>query len=166
MSRFAFVALAASAFQLAAATALAGEGIVPVPVLVPAPWVAAPYGMHCYPYAACLDRGPRLLLDRRRERQAALRADIEARAQAGVADPSKLGIPATSMPTGALSDTELQPEFRGVGAVREEFAHSGEYLPRYRDAAENAVPGAPQAVTPPRRRARPMMPCPQGRPEC
>lgn len=163
--RLALPTLAAS-LLLAAPAAPAEDRLVGVPVIVPIPWTAAPYGLHCYPYGTCLDRGQRLLLERRREREAALRAGLDADGTSAAGDASKPRAGTLPMPTGALSEANLQPAYRTIGAVRPEFAQSGEYLPPYRDrdaaTAAEPSPASPQ----PGRRARPMMPCPQGRPEC
>ena len=79
---------------------------------------------------------------------------------------------ATATPT---PESEIQPAYRATGRVREEFETRSKVLPQFEEtgvAPAKTANGSPAAqpaaptVTPPKRRATPMLPCPKAAPEC
>lgn len=106
------------------------------------------------------------LLERRRARADALRNEPPAGAT-----PETYGKPRTVAPP--TPDTEVLPQYRAAGKIRDEFDARSKVLPQFEEpapkpAANASAASSTTAATPaaPRRRASPMLPCPKAAPEC
>jgi hypothetical protein len=123
----------------------------------PSAWMAP-----CAPW--CVYESRNRIQERRRARFDALRADTPP-----AAPPEPFGIPrAVAPPT---SESEIQPEYRAASRVREEFDTRSKVLPQFEATLSQPVQATTsnqgtQGAAPAKRRARPMMPCPNGAPEC
>lgn len=87
--------------------------------------------------------------------------------------PEAFGMPRANVaPT---PESDIQPEYRASGRVREEFGNRSKVLPQFEEPVTpvtktgkdtSVEQAAAPSVAPPKRRATPMLPCPKAAPEC